>query len=408
MLKKTKLDYEGLRLFVVCSAFVGISIGFSHQLLPNYFKDAYDATAAQRGFLEFPRELPGLLAMFVMAALAHMGDVRKSVIAQILGAAGMLALGLLHPHLIVMSLFMFVFSMGQHMFLPLQDSLALQISRGENAGAVLGHVNSVRMATLVLSGIITFVGFRWGWFTFGIPVAVFIISAAAFVVAGILLLILDRRVKLEPSREETAKPKQRWVFRKAYARFYFICAVFGGRKQIMLVFSPWVLIDLLDFKADTMSILMVAGAFVGVFFIPLVGRMCDKLGIRKVLMFESAVFFFVYVIYGFLSKWVNENEIVLTGVGMMAVYLLFIVDRMAEQFYLTRAVYIRDIAVDPSDVTPTLALGMAIDHVIAIGGSAVCGIIWERFGPEYVFIIAGALAIMNFFAAAGIKVNKMV
>ncbi|MDR2610170.1 MAG: MFS transporter [Clostridiales Family XIII bacterium] len=408
MRKKIKLDYKGLRLFIVCAAFVGISIGFSHQLLPNYFKDAYDATAAERGFVEFPRELPGLLAMFVMAALASINDVRKAVIAQVLGAAGMLALGLLHPHFAIMSLFLFVFSMGQHMFLPLQDSLALQISHGENAGAILGYVNSVRMATLVLSGIITFAGFRWGWFTFETPVFVFLISAAAFVAAGILLFILDRRVKLEPPRAETDKPKQRWVFRKAYARFYFICAVFGGRKQIMVVFSPWVLIDLLGFKADTMSILLVIGAFIGVFFIPLVGRMCDRLGIKKVLMFESAVFFFVYVAYGFLSKWVSENEIVLTGIGMMAVYLLFIVDRMAEQFYLTRAIYIRSIAVDPSDVTPTLTLGMAIDHVVAIGGSAVCGLIWQHFGPEYVFLIAGVLAIMNFVAAAGIKTKKMV
>jgi nitrate/nitrite transporter NarK len=321
---KEKLNYKGMYLFIACAAFAGISIGFSHQLLANYFKDAYDATAAQRGFIEFPRELPGLLAMFLMAALSFMNDIRKAVVAQFLGALGMLALGIWHPSFWIMSLFLFVFSMGQHLFLPLQDSLALQLSHGENAGKVLGRVNSVRMITLVLSGIITFLGFRLGWFTFDVPVMVFIISAGAFIVAGFLLIALDRQVQVGPPVTENSagKPKQRWVFRKVYARFYFICAVFGGRKQIMIVFSPWVLIDLLGFKADTMSILMVIGAFIGVFFIPLVGKMCDKLGVRKVLMFESFVFFFVYVIYGFLSKWVNENTVVLTGLGMMAIYLL--------------------------------------------------------------------------------------
>jgi hypothetical protein len=39
----------------------------------------------------------------------------------------------------------------------------------------------------------------------------------------------------------------------------------------------------------------------------------------------------------------------------------------------------------------------------AIGGSAICGLIWEFFGPEYVFMIAGVLSIMNFIAAIGIK-----
>jgi predicted MFS family arabinose efflux permease len=193
------------------------------------------------------------------------------------------------------------------------------------------------------------------------------------------------------------------VFRREYLRYYVICALYGGRKQIMLVFSPWVLIELLDFGADTISILAVIGSFIGIFFIPLVGKLIDRLGVRKVMIFEAMAFIAVYIAYGFLSKWVTENVVVLTGLSMMFVYLLNIVDRMSAQFYMVRAIYMRSLAISPEDVTPSLSLGMAIDHVVAIVGSFICGTVWSVWGPEYVFMIAGGLSLLNMIAAAGIK-----
>jgi MFS family permease len=195
------------------------------------------------------------------------------------------------------------------------------------------------------------------------------------------------------------------VFRREYLRYYLICAVFGGRKQIMLVYSPWVLIDLLDFKADTISILAVIGSLIGIFFMPIVGKWIDYFGVRRVMTAEALAFIGVYIAYGFLSKWVNTNVVVLTGAGMMCVYLLNIVDRMSAQFSMVRSIYMRSLALVPEDVTPSLTLGMAIDHVVAIVGSYICGLVWFRWGPEFVFLIAGSLSLINLIAAQGIKEN---
>jgi predicted MFS family arabinose efflux permease len=377
-------------------------MGFSDSVFANYFKEAYDVNAAQRGFIELPRELPGVLSLFFLAWLSFFGNLRNAALSQILSVAGLIVLGVARPSYAVMLFFLFIFSAGVHMYIPLGDSIGLSLAQKMNMGRVMGRVNSVRMAFLMIAGVLTFVGFRVGWFNFELPVWVFVCSAVCFFFAGVLLVALRRA---GGGRDDKPVPKTKFVFRKEYARYYLICAVFGGRKQIMLVYSPWVLIDLLDFKADTISILIVIGSLIGIFFMPVVGLWIDGFGIRRVMTMEALAFIVVYTAYGFLSRWVNTNVVVLTGLGLMLVYLLNIVDRMSAQFSMVRSIYMRSIAVVPEDITPSLTLGMAIDHVVAIVGSYLCGLVWFRWGPEFVFLIAGALSLMNLIAAQGIKEN---
>jgi predicted MFS family arabinose efflux permease len=390
-----------LKIFLIATAFVGLANGFSDSIFANYFKEAYDVNAAQRGFIELPRELPGVLSLLFLAWLSFFGNLRNAVLAQLFSAAGLIVLGIFRPSYSVMLIFLFIFSTGIHMFMPLGDSIGLSLAQKMNMGRVMGRINSVRMAFLMISGVLTFIGFRVGLFSFALPVWVFIISAACFFIVGILLIV--QRQMTGDFDGGPAELHTKFVFRKEYSRYYLICAVFGGRKQIMYVYSPWVLIDLLDFKADAISILAVIGSLIGIFFMPVVGRWIDGFGIRRVMTAEALAFVAVYIAYGFLSRWVNNNVVVLTGVGMMLVYLLNIVDRMSAQFSMVRSIYMRSIALYPEDVTPSLTLGMAIDHVVAIIGSYLCGLVWFRWGPEFVFLIAGLLSLVNLIAARGIK-----
>ena len=51
------------------------------------------------------------------------------------------------------------------------------------------------------------------------------------------------------------------------------------------------------------------------------------------------------------------------------------------------------LGVDPSEVTASLSVGLSLDHILAITVSAVLGIIWEKFGAEYVFFLTAATQI---------------
>jgi len=392
-------------IFVLVSACTGFYAGVTDLIMSNYFKEAYDATAQQRGIIEIPRELPGIVSLFVITALSALRDIRIAVVAQIFGVVGLVVLGVFHPTFGVMLIFLFIFSMGQHMFIPLGDSIGLSLATRDNMGRILGRFKSVNMAFAMVAGLICFFGFRTGFFHFEAPVLIFLLCAGAFLACAILLLIMRAKVGKEiEGRTEVSK----LVFRKEYIRYYVISAIYGSRKQIMFVFSPWVLIELLNFKADSMSILGVIGAFIGIFFIPFVGKLVDRFGSRKVMMIEALCFIALYVVYGLLSKWIVEQTFIITGMMLFFVYILFICDRMSMQFYMVRAIYLKSIAVTEEDVTPSLSTGMAIDHVLAIICAFICGIIWDRWGPEYVFVFAAVLAVANFFVVSGIKKDAVV
>ncbi|MCL2003653.1 MAG: MFS transporter [Oscillospiraceae bacterium] len=396
---------RGVRIFIVVSALVGLAMGLSDAILANYFKEAYEVTPGQRGFIEFPRELPGILSLFAIAALSSLKNVKTAILTQGLALAGLVVLGVWRPSFAVMCVFLFIYSLGQHMYMPLNDSIGLSLAKargGAGTGRMMGRFHSARMAATVLAGVLVFFGFRGGWFDFNTPVIVFLIAAAAFLLVGVFLGVLR---KADPVVETDAPVNAKFVFRKEYLRYYVICALFGGRKQIMIVYSPWVLIELLGFRADTMSVLAVTGALIGVFFLPMIGKWIDRFGVRRIMMVESFAFILIYIAYGLLSRWLGGEGAAAGGLLLLLVYLLNILDRMTGQFSMDRAIYMRQIALAPEDVTPSLSLGMGIDHVLAIAGATVCGVIWQSFGPEYVFVLAGGLALLNFFVAKGIKLN---
>ncbi|MDR3295456.1 MAG: MFS transporter, partial [Clostridiales Family XIII bacterium] len=373
----------------------------SDTILANFFKEAYAVNAQQRGFIEIPRESPGVIAILFMAAISSLGNVRAAVIAQWVSAVGMLVLGIFMPRYAFMLVFLFIYSSGVHMYIPLGDSIGLSLTRGESIGTTIGRFNSVRMAFMMLAGLITFVGFHMGWLDFEKPVVAFVASACSFALVAMLLLYLYRSDMARESTHVNAP----FVVRKAYTRYYIICALFGGRKQIMIVYSPWVLIDLLGFKADTMSILSVLGSLAGIFFIPRVGRWIDRFGVRSIMMTEAGVFLLVYVVYGFLSKSINNSALEVSFWVFLLACLLNIADRMTIQMAMVRSIYLRAIAVTPEDVTPSLTMGMAIDHMVAVPVAYFCGSVWFFWGPEYVFLIAGFLSLANLLVARGIRLS---
>ena len=96
---------KAVRIYVAVLALAALAAGLSDTVLSNYFKDAYQVTAFQRGMIELPRELPGFIGIFIVSALAFLGDLRIAAVAQALMVIGLLLLGFLTPAYAVMLLF---------------------------------------------------------------------------------------------------------------------------------------------------------------------------------------------------------------------------------------------------------------------------------------------------------------
>ena len=273
---------RSLWVYMAVLALAALGAGLSDSVFSNYFKDAYDVTAMQRGLIEIPRELPGFIGVFIVSLLVFLGDLRIAIMAQALMVIGLVLLGFLTPPFAVMLIFIFIHSLGGHLWYPLQDSLGLHLIRDNgSAGKLIGRFKGVSTAFGMLAGLIVFIGFRNGFFSFTTPLkATFILAAVLFLAVLSLLVYLMRLMPdkngepLVTGRRFSLKGRRiKLVFNRAYRYYYALAIVFGVQKQIMMVFAPWVLIDLLGKKADTLALLTIIGSFIGIFFIPALGAL---------------------------------------------------------------------------------------------------------------------------------------
>lgn len=393
--------------YLAILAFAALAAGLSDAVFSNYFKDAYNVTALQRGLIELPRELPGVLVVILISFLTAFSNVRVAMIAQVLAIFGLLWLGFLTPPFSIMLVFLFINSVGGHLWYPLQDSIGMALIRDDsNAGRTIGKFKGVSMAFSLLAAVIVFIGFRFGFMSFTTPIkAVFLIAAGFLLITLILLGALDKHLAA-PALASGEKPvkKVRFVFRREYKYYYLLAVVFGVQKQIMFVYAPWVLIDLLGSKTDTIALLSMIGALVGIFFIPALGRWIDRFGIKKLLYVDAFSFIAVYIAYGVLSAGFATGWLSRTGLPMILTFTLFIIDRMSMQMGIIRSLYLRTIALTPDDIAPTLTTGLSIDHVIAIACAALGGLVWTVWGPQYIFFLAAVLSLINYFVAVKVKI----
>ncbi|MCA0384346.1 MAG: MFS transporter [Firmicutes bacterium] len=391
-----------LKLYFAILALTAFALGITSNVISNFFKDAYDVTAYQRGFLEFPRELPGIISIFVIAGLSFLSDIRISIIAQVLSFIGIAILGFTTPTYNVMILLVFINSMGMHLFFPLQDSIGLDLAEKDNIGKRLGQFKGFFTGVQMLAAMFVFWGFREGFMSFETPFKLtFVIAAAMFLAIIIMLVVLERWVRIDKPHVK----QNGYVFRKAYKYYYVLIILFGVQKQIMMVYGPWVLIDLLSKKADTISILTVIGSFIGIFFIPAVGKWLDRFGVRKLLFADAISFIGVYLVYGLLCVGYINGSIQTAGLGVVLAYAIFIIDRMSSQMGIVRTVYLRKIAIMPSDITPTLTLGQSMDHAVSIVCAYLGGVIWSLWGPQYIFFIAAGFSLINLYVAFKVHVK---
>lgn len=402
MIKRLKEMDRGVLIYFCIIALAALGLGLSNDVISNYFKDAYNVTAYQRGIIEFPRELPGIFCMFIIAGLSFLSDIRLAMVAQGLLIVGVSILGFSTPPFVFMLVFIFINSLGMHLFFTLQDSIGISLIKGDKIGMRLGQYKGVSTAFTMIASILVFIGFRTGFFSFTTPIKwTFVGSATLFAIVLVLLFILEK-VNNEPIKNSK---KIRFIFRKEYKYYYTLVVMFGVQKQIMLVYGPWVLIDLLGKKADTIAVLGIIGSFMGIFFIPAVGRWLDKFGIKKLLYADALSFIGVYFLYGLLSAGFVSNTFGRMGLPVMLAYTLIVLDRMSMQMGIVRITYLRSILVEDSDLMPTLSLGQGMDHLVTIFCAYLGGTIWSLWGAQYVFFLASALSLVNLYVAKKVKLN---
>ncbi len=374
-----------LLMFIAAGALIGVSQSIDTSIANNFFNDMYHITVTQRTILEIPRELPGLLVVFISSALMFLGDVRTAFAATVLASVGMMCLGSLSPTFGIMMIWLVVYSTGQHLFMPLQNSIAMNLADKRSIGKVLGVMNGVNTAVFLATSLIAALIFKFVTVNYAVT---YILGGLGYLGAAILIF------RMKPLRVERSGPKL--LIRKEFSLFYFLSVVNGARKQIFLTFGPWVLIKIFGQGVSTFAAIGFATAALGMFFKPAVGRLIDRKGEKFVLGAEAVLCFAVCIGYATAER---------TPVALALIIGCFIVDQLLTAAGMARATYVNKIAKSKEDVSPTLSMGISMDHVVSMFVPFAGSLIWNAFGYEYVFAAGAMIAVMNFAIARKIEIQ---
>jgi len=387
------LEKRDFVLFLLASAVIGITQSIDTSFFNNFLNDNYQLSISQRTFLEIPREFPGFAVVFVTGLLFVFGDVRTAAVANLLGGLGALGLAFWSPEYLPMIGWLTIYSMGQHLFMPMSNSIGMNLATDGQMGKRLGQINSVNTAVFLATSLATAFLFRFIKIDYHLA---FSISAGAFFLSALLILLMKPH-----SGKRVGK---RFVIRKEYKVFYGLSVLFGARKQIFITFGPWVLIKVFEQGVATFAILSFIIAGLGILFKPFIGYLIDSVGERFVLAGEAVSLIFICLGYAF-----TQGLLVNFGLGRIALYVicvLFVLDQMLASVSMARATYVRKIALSAEDVSPTLSMGITLDHIVSMFVPFLGGFIWNVMGYEYVFVVGAAIATLNLLLTTRMKTFK--
>ena len=377
-------------LFLIASALLGVTMAVDNSSLANRLAEDLHFTTEQRMILEIPRELPGLLVVFIIGALAFLGDVRAAAAANLFGAAGLMAFGLVPSGYFPVVVTMMLYSMGQHVYLPLQGAISMTFAKEGKLGRKLGEIQGVNTAALIITAAVLYVLYRFVHIPFK---AAFTAGAIAMALAGVAFLFMS------PGQSRTKK--QRFVFRKKFTLYYVLSIIYGARKQFTITFVPWLIITVYGQPVVTMTMLFFMVSLMNVFFRPWLGGLIDRKGERFVLVLEGALL--LVDCFGFaLSK-----ILFAPASALVAVSICYIIDQLFAGASMARTTYVRKLSDDPNEVSGTLSLGVSLDHVISMSMPVIAGAVWSMSpdsGYIYVFAAGAVISVISMILANRIRV----
>ena len=350
---------RGLLFIAFASGFVGVALTLQIALNSNFLVGEIGISGFQAGLLEAVRESCGIAALGIFVLVAGLAEPIIAALFLVLVAAGMGSYSYAPTYGAVM-LFSLTWSVGFHVWTPLPNSMTLALAEPGRAGARLGRVAAAgalgSAAGLAIAFVLTVLGVHIRF--------LYLVAGGSALMGAAACLGITRRLKTEgPS----------FVFRRKYARYYVLNFLEGWRKQIAIAFGGFMLVKL--HGAGLLEILVLSAIIqgIGYFLSPRVGRLIDRVGERKVLVFYYSFVTLMFIGYAFLQ-------------GKYILYTVYILDNATFVFNTGLTTYVNKIA-PKSEHRPTLSMGVAANHVASVTMPFVGGILWATLGYRWAFLV---------------------
>ncbi|MDD3363498.1 MAG: MFS transporter [Syntrophomonas sp.] len=378
-----------LFLFAGASLLMGLYSGLYDPSFNNYLSQTYNVSPLARGALEFPRELPGFMVVFVFTALIFLADTRIAALSSLLVGLALWGQGFLSPDLTIAVVWMIIWSTGAHLYMAITPSIGLRLAKEGQEGRRLGQLGSLESLGSLVGMLVVYWGASRLHFSFGVIFGI----AGSFALMAALCLYL---IKPQP----LVSGPRHLVFKRKYWLFYALNIVFGARKQIFLTFAPWVLIKIFNCGIETFALLGFIGTVLSLVFRPLLGHAIDAWGERVIIAAESLLLVILSILYGFSPTWFSSS------VALYIIMACFVADQLLFAVRMARTTYLNRIVDSPEDLTPTISMGLTLDHAVSmlipIGG----GLLWTHYGFVPVFVASGIIAVINLLLSGFIPTRE--
>jgi len=370
------------KAFLLGVFFLGINAGVISSAFNNYLNDSFSLTSRQRGFLEFPRELPGFLVIFMAGLLAALPVRKWAIITSLLTAVGVAGLGFLSPGYSSMLVWMLLWSAGSHLFMTVESVMGLRFAKEGGQGRRLGQISGMtNFAAIAGAGSVWILAKAAGPALYK---AAFLLAALASLASAFLF------ARIPSGGGEAAPGGKRFVFRRRYKWYYLLNILFGARKQIFLTFAPWVLVTQFGASPALMASLMLVSAAAGVIFRQAFGELTDRIGERRIFIADSVILLFICAGFAFSTF-------------RPLLYFIFILDNLMFATRIARTTYLSRIVEEKSHIAPTVSFGITIDHAVSMTIPAAGGLLWAAYGYKSVFLAASLLSVAGLFTALAVE-----
>ena len=368
-------------LLYLLSAAVPFSFVAWSALLNNFVVEVAQFDGEKIGMLQSIREIPGLLAFSIVFVLLIFRQQSAAYLSLFLLGFGTLMTGFF-PSTYGLYTTTLIMSIGFHYMETLHNSLSLQWIPKKSAPSFLGKLSSLR----------SFIGLGTLGAVYVLMQFLYVSYEVLYILFGgitITLGIVAWR-GFEHFKDDVVQETKLFL-RQKYWLFYLLTFLAGARRQIVVVFAGFLLVEKFGFSVQNMVLLLIANTVVNMFCAPYAGKLIERFGEKVSLRFEYLSIITIFILYGF----VQTKEM---AIG------LYILDNLFFTIAIALKTYFQKIA-DPKDIAVTSGVGFAINHIAAVSLPFTLGILW-MYSHSAVFFVGAGIGVFSFILTFFIKEER--
>ncbi len=353
---------------------VGVFFGVQLTMYNNFIVDRLAIEPEDLGVVEALREVPGLLNALIIAGLAGIAAPLSAGLSLILMGAGLMAYTAVHT-VFALALWSVVWSIGFHCWVPLEQTMALQFSQGEEKGRWLGQLRAVSSVGWLLAILVCLTTYRYIGYD-----GLYVIAGLATMGGGVAVLFASRK---------RAIGERSFVFRRRYSIYYALQFLQGCRKQMFITFAIFALVKVHGMPVTTTMVLVLINQVLVTLSGPTVGRWVDRFGERRMLSASYILLIVVFVGYA-------------TVTHRPTLYVLYCIDNLIFFGGIALTTYIYKVA-PAEDLKPTLSMGVTMNHTSSVAAPLIGGFVWYLFGYEVIFFAGAVLAFISLIVSQWVR-----